>query len=73
MPTNAKAKFPAMLPSTPCTAEMRDQIMEIVKQRNSSIAEVQRDAFSLFLAANYSNAIVKNSDNEIQLESRGIP
>lgn len=50
MPTNKKATLTAQLPPTPCTPEMRESIVLIAHARNMSIADVQRQAFTLFLS-----------------------
>lgn len=40
------------LPPTPCTPDMRRQIVEISDNQGVSIAEVMRSAISLFLSKN---------------------
>jgi len=37
------------LPATPCTPEMLARVREIADKQGRSIAEIQRDAISLFL------------------------
>lgn len=37
------------LPSTPCTPDMREAMLAISQSENKSLAEVQREAFALFL------------------------
>lgn len=63
MPTMAVPKYPDQLPATPCTAEMRAGILEMAKARGVSLAEIQREALSFFLAENYSDAIGNNRRN----------
>jgi hypothetical protein len=50
------------LPSTPCTPEMRNQVVEVAEKTGKSLAEIQREAIGLFLNANYSKAIVSDSE-----------
>jgi len=57
MATSKKAELTATLPPTPCTPQMRELIVELAKQRNITIAEIQRQAFSLFLSGSDSKAI----------------
>jgi dsDNA-binding SOS-regulon protein len=52
-----KARYTQFLPSTPCKPEMRDEMLELARKKGVSLAELQREAFSLFLSQNYSNAI----------------
>lgn len=39
----------AQLPPTPCTPEMRSRVVELAESEGRSIAEIQRDAITLFL------------------------
>ena len=66
VPTNKRAIYTELLPSTPSTPEMREQMLHVAQERGVSLAEVQREAFSLFLSANYSKAIVENSDDIVK-------
>lgn len=52
-----KPKFTFFLPATPVTESMGEQIRIIAGERGVSVAEVQREAFSLFLRQNASLAI----------------
>lgn len=45
-----KKRMDAQLPPTPCTAEMRDQVVGIAQSEGKSIADIQRIAISLFLS-----------------------
>lgn len=63
-----KATLTEQLPPTPCTPEMRSQMLEIAKEQGTSLAEVQRRAFSLFLSRGYSKSIdeeTKTIDMEV--------
>lgn len=40
------------LPPTTCTPEMRDQVVEVANKRGVSIADIMRDAITLFLLRN---------------------
>lgn len=51
MPTRKKAVMIASLPPTPCTPQMREKMLEVADREGVSIAEIQRSAFSLFLAS----------------------
>jgi hypothetical protein len=42
----------AQLPATPCTQEMRNQVVKLAQQRGMSLSEIQRQAVSLFLRTN---------------------
>lgn len=65
MSRTKRRQFLSILPATPCTPEMRDQVITIAESRGVSVAELQRDALSLFLGTNYSNAIEINSQSAI--------
>lgn len=41
----------AQLPATPCTPEMRDNLVKVAEQQGRSLADLQRSAISLFLSA----------------------
>lgn len=51
-----KRELTAQLPITPCTQKMRDAILALADERSVSIAHVQREAYSLFLASINSKA-----------------
>jgi len=51
MATSKRAVLTAQLPPTPCTPQMREKLVEVARQRNITIAEIQRQAFSLFLSS----------------------
>ena len=50
MPSTKRAVLTVTLPPTPCTPEMREDLVGLARQRNQTIAEIQREAFSLFLS-----------------------
>jgi len=50
-PSRRKIHYPAQLPPTPCTRDMRERIVRVADERAISIAEVQREAFALFLSS----------------------
>lgn len=56
-----RAKFTVFLPSTPCTPEMREAVVDFALKNGKSLSEVQRQAMSFFLEKNATKAI--NSDN----------
>lgn len=58
-----KKRMSALLPPTPCTPEMREQMVMIAGMQGRSIADIQRDAISLFLSNIGSKTI--NNDNLI--------
>lgn len=45
-----KKRLSSQLPPTPCSAEMRARMSSIAESEGRSLADVQRDAFSLFLS-----------------------
>lgn len=45
-----KVRYVVQLPPTPCTQEMRDQIVEEAERLGVSIAEIQRAAYQFFLS-----------------------
>lgn len=61
-----KAKFTVLLPATPCTPEMKEVMQNIAKEKEVSIASLQREAYSLFLSRNVSKA---NKDDGFAHES----
>ncbi len=50
MTLTRRPRYIAQLPATPCTPQMREQMVEIAERRGVSLAEVQREAYSFFLA-----------------------
>lgn len=66
MPSRKKRQFTVLLPATPCNVELRDRILQVADNRGMSIAEVQREAFSLFLAE--IDKRLSNSDNHLSTE-----
>lgn len=51
-----KRELTALLPITPCTPKMRDAIIAMADERSVSIAQIQREAYSVFLASANSKA-----------------
>lgn len=61
MPARRKVnRFTALLPATPCTSQMRDALVRIAKAEDKSVAEVQRQAYILFLSRIDSKPIKTN-------------
>lgn len=50
MSSTKKAVLTAWLSPTPCTPEMRERVVAVASEQNKSVAEVQREAISLFLS-----------------------
>ena len=55
-----KPQYPVMLPATSVTKEMRQDIVRFAEETGSSIAEVQREAFTFFLSKNDSMSIMSD-------------
>lgn len=45
-----KRRMSAFLPPTPCTQDMRTKLVAVAEEQGKSIAQVQREAVSLFLS-----------------------
>lgn len=60
MATTKKPVFTMLLPPTPCTPQMREDLINYAASIGESIAEIQRRSFALFLAENFSKAKVEN-------------
>ncbi len=61
------------LPPTPCTPDMRRKIVEISDKEGVSIAEVVRNAISLFLSENVAKCNInvdKYTNPDIKLEQQ---
>jgi len=61
-----QAQMVAQLPPTPCTQEMRDQVVDFADREGVSIAEVQRQALSLFFTLSDRESIVQSKNSYIQ-------
>lgn len=57
MATSKRPVLTAQLPPTPCTPEMRKDVVGLAEKQNITIAEIQRQAFALFLRVNDTNCI----------------
>lgn len=57
------------LPATPVTNNMRSQFEEIARSKKAGLAEIQRQAFALFLSQNYSNAIEETTLATVEAEA----
>lgn len=55
MPRTKSKVLSDHLPPTPCTPKMREMVLAVARERNVSIAEIQRAAISLFLSENVSS------------------
>lgn len=64
----SRRKLTSSLPPTPCTPDMRAKVEQISKDKGVSLAEIQRDAITLFLARNERQTI-KNVKKSI---SQGV-
>jgi hypothetical protein len=60
MATSKRPVLTAQLPPTPCTPEMRETLVTLAKNNNVSIADIQRQAFSLFLRGCDSKTITED-------------
>lgn len=47
--SRTKRRMSAFLPPTPCTPELRQAVQKFAEDHGRSIADIQRDALSLFL------------------------
>ena len=59
------AKMVAQLPPTPCTQEMRDQVVAVADRDQVSVAAVQREALSLFLALRDRDSMAQSNKSHI--------
>ncbi len=66
-----KSIYTEFLPSTPCTTQMREQLVNIARSQGVSIAEIQRNAYALFLAKNVSDSHINVQQANKILESEG--
>lgn len=64
----AKSLLNRLLPATPVTPSMDEQIREIAKRSNVSVAHVQRAAFEFFLASHVSKT--NTDDNKMKGDDR---
>ncbi len=63
MKRTKRREFEAQLPATPCTPQLRQTMFDLADEQGVSVAELQRNAITLFLATNYSKAIENISQN----------
>jgi hypothetical protein len=64
MAITKRAVFTAWLSATPCTPEMRERVIAIASERNLSVAELQRQAISLFLSSADRVPVIENREAE---------
>jgi hypothetical protein len=64
MARTKNAVLTAWLSATPCTPEMRQDVIAVASQRNLSVAEVQRQAISLFLSTADRHPVTENREAE---------
>lgn len=63
--SGTKKKLSAWLPPTPCTPEMREELIAVATREGRSLADLQRTAISLFLSVSDGETI--NSDGEASI------
>lgn len=51
----------AQLPPTPCTQEMREQVIELARSKGLSMSQVTREALTLFLSQ--SDSLIHNTES----------
>lgn len=56
-----KSKYPVFLPATPCTRQQREQVESVAESEGTSLAEVVREAVTLFLSQR-DNKLSKNDN-----------
>jgi hypothetical protein len=59
-----KAVLTAWLSATPCTPEMRQEVIAVASKRKLSVAEIQRQAISLFLSTSDRQSIIDEREIE---------
>lgn len=64
-----KRKLSSQLPPTPVTPEMREQVVNYAAVKGVSVAEIQREALTIFLRRNVS----KTSDNTSKTRNTTVP
>lgn len=65
-----KAKFTQWLPPTPATPEMRASVIALAESQGKSIADIMREAVSLFLIRTDSKAIKNVSSATVESEGQ---
>ncbi len=63
---STKRAFRAWLPPTPCFPEMRESLIRIAEKQGKSLAQVQREAFALFLQTDDTNSITSATSHIAQ-------
>ena len=71
MPTHKKPTLTKQLPATPCTPEMRAQVLALAHRLNMSLAEVIREGTKLYLAQHSQNLTV-DVDAKEQITGRSL-
>jgi hypothetical protein len=56
-----KKTMVAYLPVTPCTMDMKDRMLKIASDKGISLAELQREAFRVFLTKSDTKSITIDS------------
>jgi len=69
MPSYRRKLLTCWLPPTPCTPDMREQMVNLANESGRSLADLQRNAIALFLQNNDRTSIsndiqpIKSSDD----------
>lgn len=63
---STKKRLDAWLSPTPCTQEMREQLISIADKQGRSVADLQRSAIALFLSGFDKESTVKDKETNKQ-------
>ncbi len=58
-----KQRMTALLPSTPCTQQMRDDLVAMAEREGKSLSQLQRQAVALFLSKNDMKNVTNDADS----------